>query len=65
MFLYTKYFGWAFLVLIVMLVQKISVWLRVERYTAPIYLAAAVGFVLYNLPRLQALLDFALKYYPA
>ena len=65
MFLYTKYFGWAFLALIVMLVQKISAWLRVERYTAPIYLAAAVGFVLYNLPRLQALLDFALKYYPA
>ncbi|MEN6637553.1 MAG: hypothetical protein ABFC56_17020, partial [Clostridiaceae bacterium] len=65
MFLYTKYFSWAFLVLIVMLIQKITAWLHSERYTAPIYLAVAVGFVLYNLPRLQALLDFALKYYPA
>jgi len=65
MFLYTKYFGWAFLVLIAFLVQKIASLLHLETRTAPLYWAAAVGLVLYNLPQLQALLNFALTYYPA
>ncbi len=65
MFLYTKYFGWAFFVLVVFLVQKIASWLHLETRTAPLYWAAAVGLVLYNLPQLQALLNFALTYYPA
>ena len=65
MFLYTKYFGWAFFVLIVFLVQKIASWLHIETRTAPLYWAAAAGLFLANLPQLQALLNFALTYYPA
>ena len=65
MFLYTKYFGWAFFVLIVFLVQKIASWLHFETRTAPIYWAAAAALFLANLPQLQALLNFALTYYPA
>lgn len=65
MFLYTKYFGWAFFVLIVFLVQKIGSWLHLETRTAPLYWVAAAGLFLYNLPQLQALLHFALTYYPA
>ncbi len=65
MFLYTKYFGWAFFLLIVLLVQKVFAWLHIEKYTAPVYLAAAVGLFLYNLPQIKALLDFAITYYPA
>ena len=65
MFLYTKYFGWAFFVLIVFLVQKIASWLHIETRTAPLYWVAAAGLFLANLPQLQALLNFALTYYPA
>ena len=65
MFLYTKYFGWAFFVLIVFLVQKVGSWLHLEMHTAPLYWAAAAGLFLINLPQLLALLNFALTYYPA
>ncbi|MDD4311183.1 MAG: hypothetical protein PHW41_01730 [Eubacteriales bacterium] len=65
MFLYTKYFGWAFFILLVLLMQKFFAWLHMEKYTAPVYLAAAVGLALYNLPQIKALLDFAITYYPA
>lgn len=65
MFLYTKYFGWAFFILLVLLVQKVLTWLHLEKFAAPVYLAAGVGLFLYNLPQIKALLDFALTYYPA
>ena len=61
--LYALYFGWAFLVLLFQLLEKIEEKLHV-RFLLPFVTACAVAALLaINIPAIKELLDFAIIYY--
>lgn len=62
--LYALYFGWAFLVLLFQLVEKIESKLNV-RYLIPIFTVCAVASLLIiNIPAIMEMVNFAITYYP-
>jgi hypothetical protein len=62
--LYTLYFGWAFAALLIYLAESLCRALKIERFSWILYALAAAGMLFYNLPRLLALVGFAMHYYP-
>ncbi len=62
--LYTLYFGWAFAVLIVYLTESLCRALKLERFSWIVYALAGAAMLWYNLPRLCALVRFAVEFYP-
>ena len=62
--LYALYFGWAFLVLLFQLVEKIESKLNV-RCLIPIFTVCAVAALLrINIPAIMEMVNFAITYYP-
>lgn len=62
--LYSLYFGWAFLLLIFQLVEKIEEKLKVRFIVPVVSVIAAVSMLAVNIPGMCELLDFAFTYYP-
>lgn len=63
--LYALYFGWAFLVLLFQLVEKLEGALRIRHMTVVCGIAAAAGLLAMNLPAILEMIRFAFEYYPA
>ena len=62
--LYSLYFGWAFLVLMFQLVEKIESKLNVK-FLIPVITGCTVfALLMSNVPAIMELLDFAIAYYP-
>ena len=62
--LYSLYFGWAFLVMIVLLIKTLTDRLPFP-WVLPVFLAFTAGILLYkNLPGMRDLLLFAMEYFP-
>ena len=62
--LYALYFGWAFLVLLFQLVEKIENKLNV-RFLVPVFTACAVvTLLIINVPAIMEMVSFAITYYP-
>lgn len=62
--LYSLYFGWAFLVLLFQLVEKIESKLNI-RFLIPVFSACAViTLLVINIPAITEMIDFAITYYP-
>ena len=63
--LYALYFGWAFLMLLLQLVEKIESKLNV-RFLIPIFTVCTVAALLIiNIPAIMEMVNFAFTYYPA
>jgi hypothetical protein len=62
--LYALYFGWAFLVLLFQLVEKIESKLNI-RFLVPIFTVCIVAALLViNIPAIMEMVNFAITYYP-
>ena len=62
--LYSLYFGWAFVVLLFQLVEKIEDKLKIK-FLIPITTACTAGALLaINIPAIMEMIDFAITYYP-
>ena len=62
--LYTLYFGWAFLALLICLVESICKALKLERFSWVAYALGAAAMLAYNLPKMAELVRFAVSQYP-
>lgn len=62
--LYTLYFGWAFLVLLFQLVEKIEAKLNIRFLTPVVTVAAVAALLMINIPAILEMVDFAITYYP-
>ena len=62
--LYSLYFGWAFLVLLFQLVEKLESTLRIKYLTVVCSIAASAGLLVMNLPAILEMICFAIDYYP-
>ena len=63
--LYALYFGWAFLVLLFQLVEKLESTLHIPYFTVICSIAASFGLLLVNIPAILEMIRFAIEYYPA
>ena len=63
--LYALYFGWAYLVLLFQLVEKIETTLRIKYLTVVCGIAASGGLLVLNIPAILEMISFAIAYYPA
>ena len=63
--LYSLYFGWAFLVLLFQLVDKICEVLKLKPLVYVCAAAAAVGLLTVNIPAIMEMIRFAIECYPA
>ena len=63
--LYSLYFGWAFLVLLFQLVERIEETLRIRHLTVICGIAAAGALLAMNIPAILDMIRFAVAYYPA
>ena len=62
--LYSLYFGWAFIVLLFQLVEKIEDKLKIK-FLIPITTVCTAGALLaINIPAIMEMIDFAITYYP-
>ena len=64
MILYSLYFGWAYLALIVKLGMTIVKKLKVEKIGVIVWLGMVVYLLYENLPNMILMYQFAVKYYP-
>lgn len=64
LFLYALYFGWAYFVLLFMLVQNVAEVFRAKWLVSAVSAAACVVLLLLNIPGVKSMIDFALTYYP-
>lgn len=62
--LYSLYFGWAYLVLLFQLVEKIGERLKIRLFTPVVSIACTTILALQNLPAIMDLIRFAIAYYP-
>lgn len=62
--LYSLYFGWAFLVLLFQLVEKIQDKLKVKFLIPVLTLCTSVGLLAINIPAVVEMVSFAITYYP-
>lgn len=62
--LYALYFGWAFLVLLFQLIEKIEQKLNTEFLTPAITVGCVLFLVAVNIPAILELVDFGVTYYP-
>ena len=62
--LYELYFGWAFLVLLVQLVELIEIKLNIN-FLVPLFsIVFAIIFAMINVPAIMEMINFAITYYP-
>lgn len=62
--LYALYFGWAFLVLLFQLVEKIENKLNIKFLIPVVTMVAVAALLMTNIPAIMEMLDFAITYYP-
>ena len=62
--LYTLYFGWAFLVLLFQLAQKIESKLNTSFILPILSVCAAAGLAVINIPAMIEMVHFAINYFP-
>ena len=62
--LYALYFGWAFLVLLFQLVEKIGEKLNLRFLVPATAIACAVLLAVINIPAIAKMIQFAIQYYP-
>lgn len=63
--LYTLYFGWAFLVLLFQLVEKLECKLNIRFMLPVVSICATVALVIINISSIQEMVRFAINYFPA
>ena len=63
--LYALYFGWAFLVLLFQLVEKIGEKLNLRFLVPAVAVVCAVLLAVINIPAIAEMVQFAIQYYPA
>ena len=62
--LYALYFGWAFLVLLFQLVEKIEYKLNVK-FLVPVFgIGCAIALAVVNIPAIMEMVNFAITYFP-
>lgn len=64
LFLYALYFGWAYFVLLFMLVQNVAEVFRAKWLVSAVSAVACVVLLWLNIPGVKSMIDFALTYYP-
>jgi hypothetical protein len=62
--LYALYFGWAFVVLLYLLVESIAVQLKAAFLAPVICMAGAIALAMTNLPAISEMVQFAAAYFP-
>lgn len=62
--LYALYFGWAFLVLLFQLVEKIETKLKVRFITPLISVGCSVAMAAVNIPKIMEMISFAITHFP-
>ncbi len=63
--LYSLYFGWAFLVLLFQLAEKVESKLRIKFFVPVLSLGCSVALAAVNIPAVMEMVRFAAEYYPA
>jgi hypothetical protein len=62
--LYALYFGWAFLVLLFQLVEKIENKLNIKCLIPVVTMVAVIALLVINIPAILEMVNFAITYYP-
>ncbi len=62
--LYSLYFGWAFLVLMFQLVEKIEDKLKIKYLVPAVCIICIIILLVINIPAIKSLMDFAIAAYP-
>lgn len=62
--LYALYFGWAFLMLLFQLAEKIESTLNVKFFVPAFSICTVAGLLRVNIPAIMELVEFAIAYYP-
>lgn len=62
--LYALYFGWAFLVLLFQLVEKVESKLNIKFLVPVVTMVAATALLVTNIPAIMEMVCFAITYYP-
>ena len=62
--LYALYFGWAFLVLLFQLVEKIESKLNIKFLIPVVTMVAVIALLVINIPAILEMVNFAITYYP-
>jgi hypothetical protein len=62
--LYALYFGWAFLVLLFQLVEKIESKLNIKFLIPVVTMVAVIALLVINIPAIWEMVNFAITYYP-
>lgn len=62
--LYSLYFGWAFLVLLFQLAEKIESKLNIKFLVPVVTIVAVVALLVINIPAIMEMVNFAITYYP-
>ena len=63
--LYTLYFGWAFLMLLFQLVEKLESKLNTRFILPALSICAAVALAIINISSIKEMVHFAISYFPA
>ena len=62
--LYALYFGWAFLVLLFQLVEKVESKMNIKFLVPVVTMGAVVALLMINIPAIVEMVNFAITYYP-
>ena len=62
--LYALYFGWAFLVLLFQLVEKVESKLNIKFLIPVVTMLAVIALLIINIPAIREMVNFAITYYP-
>ena len=62
--LYSLYFGWAFLVLLFQMIEKVENKLNVKYIVPVVSVCCAIALVAINIPAIVEMVNFAIAYYP-
>jgi hypothetical protein len=62
--LYALYFGWAFLVLLFLLVEKIENKLNIKFLIPVVTMVTVIALLVINIPAILEMVNFAITYYP-
>ena len=62
--LYALYFGWAFLVLLFQLAEKIESKLNIKFLVPVVTIVVVVALLVVNIPAIMEMVNFAITYYP-
>ena len=63
--LYSLYFGWAFVLLLHLLIEKIFTSLKIENLIVPLEVLISICLMFVNIAGIKEIILFSIKYYPA